>query len=61
MRHHVVWQIVAETVACVLNVEGNSYSIAPRVSIVVKIKVKESRDRSGVTQRVPRGLGSQIS
>jgi hypothetical protein len=40
MRHHVVWQIVtnisAETVACILNVEGNSYSREPRVSIVVE-------------------------
>jgi hypothetical protein len=26
-----------------------------------KIKVKVSRKRSGVTQRVPGGLGSQIS
>jgi hypothetical protein len=27
---------------------------------MVKVKVKESRIRTGVTQRVPRGLGSQI-
>jgi len=27
----------------------------------VKIKVKESRNRPGVAQRVPGGLGSQIS
>jgi len=26
-----------------------------------KVKVKESRNRSGVAQRVPGGLGSQIS
>jgi hypothetical protein len=27
----------------------------------VKVKVKESRNRPGVAQRVPGGLGSQIS
>ena len=40
MIHHVVWQIVtnisADTVTCILNVEGNSYSMEPRVSIVVE-------------------------
>jgi hypothetical protein len=40
MRHYVVWQIVtnvsAETVACILNIEGESYSMEPRVSIVVE-------------------------
>jgi hypothetical protein len=33
MRHQVVWQIVtnvsAKTVACILNVEGNSFSMEP--------------------------------
>ena len=57
MRHYVVWQVVtnvsAETVACILNVEGKSYSMEPRVSIVVKVKVKQSRYRPGVVQRVP--------
>jgi hypothetical protein len=28
---------------------------------VIKLKVKQSRDRPGVTQKVPGGLGSQIS
>jgi hypothetical protein len=27
----------------------------------VKVKVKDSRNRPGVAQRVPEGLGSQIS
>jgi hypothetical protein len=29
--------------------------------VSVKVKVKESRNRPGVAQRVPGGLGSQIS
>jgi hypothetical protein len=29
--------------------------------VTVKVKVKESRNRPGVAQRVPGGLGSQIS
>jgi len=28
---------------------------------ILKVKVKESHNRSGVAQRVPGGLGSQIS
>jgi hypothetical protein len=32
-----------------------------KLFIVVKVKVKESHNRPGVAQRVPRGLGSQIS
>jgi hypothetical protein len=28
--------------------------------IIVKVKIKESRNRPGVVQRVPGGLGSQI-
>jgi hypothetical protein len=28
---------------------------------VKKVKIKESRNRAGVDQRVPGGLGSQIS
>jgi hypothetical protein len=40
MRHYVVWKTVtnvsAETVACILNIEGKSYSMEPRVSIVVE-------------------------
>jgi hypothetical protein len=31
------------------------------VCVCVKVKVKESRNRPGVAQRVPGGLGSQIS
>jgi hypothetical protein len=29
--------------------------------IFSEVKLKDSRNRPGVTQRVPRGLGSQIS
>ena len=40
VRRHVVWQIVtnisADTVTCILNVEGNSSSMEPSVSIVVE-------------------------
>ena len=32
-----------------------------KVNIKVKVKVKQSRNRPDVTQRVPGGLGSQIS
>ena len=31
------------------------------VVFAVKVKVKQSRNRPGVSQRVPGGLGSQIS
>jgi hypothetical protein len=31
------------------------------VSVMVKVKVKESRNRPCVTERIPGGLGSQIS
>jgi hypothetical protein len=39
-----------------INVCGLSY-----IRMVVKVKVKESRNKPGVAQRVPGGLGSQIS
>ena len=32
-----------------------------KVKVKVKIKVNDSRNRPGVAQRVPGGLGSQIS
>jgi hypothetical protein len=31
------------------------------MGVIIKVKVKESRKRPGVAQRVPGGLGSQIS
>jgi hypothetical protein len=31
------------------------------LKVKVKVKIKESRNRPGVAQRVPGGLGSQIS
>jgi hypothetical protein len=33
----------------------------PKFVVKVLRKVKQSRNRPGVAQRVPRGLGSQIS
>ena len=32
----------------------------PLTEVMLKVKVKESRNRPGVAQRVPGGLGSQI-
>jgi hypothetical protein len=31
------------------------------MQVKVKVKVKESRNRAGVAQRVPGGLGSHVS
>ena len=40
---------------------ANVTSLQKSSSILTQVKVKESRNRPGVAQRVPGGLGSQIS
>jgi hypothetical protein len=41
-----------------LNVDSEEHTIAKHIS---NMKVKDSRNRPGMTQRVTGGLGSQIS
>jgi len=40
--------------------DGPCFEISSEIFSAVNVKVKESRKRPGVAQRVPGGLGSQI-
>jgi hypothetical protein len=53
--------LIAVTVVIYENFNIHMFKILPGLWLLPYIKVKQSHNRPGVAQRVPRGLDSQIS